>query len=132
VYFDADLEITQGDHRVSVGSDHGDLVVVAERFGPLIGALRGGATLPKGGLRRLPGLLAEAGATVRLETPSSPVLTLGSGARSPAISRAIGFPHVRVETARGVVVALGPWRGRLAALGALSAGILLLARRRRI
>jgi len=112
VRFEADLTNDQGDSQVVLTGDDGVLVITGERLPGTARAMRSGAGLPNIGVRRLSDLLAENGATVRLESPSAPIVTLGEGARPQLLTRMFGMRHVRIESARGIVNALRPGTGK--------------------
>ena len=106
--FEADLVIDQGNRQVVVTGDDGTLVITGDRLGTMFGALRSGGGMPRGGLRHVSDRLADAGATIRLETPSAQVLTMGEGARPQLVTRLVGAPHLRFESARGLLGSLPP------------------------
>jgi len=119
VRFQADLTIDQGDNRVVLTGDDGVLVITGKRLGTIARAMRSGTGLPNLGLRQVSDRLAEVGATVRLETTSAPVLTLGERASPQLITRLMRAPHVRIESARGLLGTLPPaaWGTALAIIG---------------
>lgn len=106
--FEADLVIEQGDRRVVMTGDDGTLVITGDKLGTMARVLRSGGGVPRFGLRLVSDRLAEAGATVRLETPSAPVLTMGEGARPQLVTRLFGAPHLRIESARGLLGSAPP------------------------
>lgn len=129
--FDADLIIDHGDNRVLLTGDEGVLVITGERLGPTVRALR--SELPNVGLRTVSDLLADVGATVRLETRSAPVLTIGEGASPQLLTRLVGAPHVRIESARGLLGTLPPvaWGTALAIIGSAVVAVVWHVRTKR-
>jgi hypothetical protein len=132
VRFEADLDITGANGRIAVTNDpSGALVVTTDELRPLVGALRDGGLLPSGTLRTVSDLLADTGATVRVRTPTSGLLTLGSGASPTVLTRAAGLHHVRIESVRGLLVALRPpLRTLLPAVGLAVAALVAVRRRK--
>ena len=121
--FEADLEITSGGTSVHAGSEDGVLVLTCDRWRQASRLLRGGDTAV--GIRPLADKLAEAGATVRLESRHGPLLTLGAGAEPTRLGRLVGLRHVRP------VSALGLWRSsrgiRVTLTGVAAVAALVLA-----
>ena len=129
--FEADLEVTGPDGRLTVSAERGDLVVTTDELRPLIGALRSDGLLPSGSLKKVSSLLADAGATVRLQTPTTSLVTLGAGVHPTAVTRLAGLPHVRIESARGLLIALRfPLRSVAAAAAAAGCGLAVVVLRR--
>jgi hypothetical protein len=107
--FEADLQITGPTSNVEVTNDDtGALIVTTDKLRPLVATLRSDGLLPSGTLRTMSDLLAGAGGTIHLRTQSTDLVTLGSGAVPTVVTRVVGLRHVRIESLRGVVVALLP------------------------
>ena len=124
--FEADLTISQGDSQVVLTGDDGVLVITGDRLPSAARAIRSGAGIPNIGVRQLSNLLATNGATVRLESPSSPIVTLGQGARPQLLTRIFGLRHVRIESMRGLFGALRPGSAK-SSLVILSSALVALA-----
>lgn len=130
MHFDADLEINRGDDRIAVGSDDGALVVVSDQFRPLLRDLRSDRLVDGRSLRKLSGALDAAGATVRFETTSGPLATIGALHQRPQpLMRLVRLPHLRIESVRGVAATFRPRSD--AAIAAIAAGALIVLAVRR-
>lgn len=130
MHFDADLVINRGDDRIAVGSDDGALVVVSDQFRPLLRDLRSDGLVHGGSLRKLSGALDAAGATVRFETTSGPLVTIGASPQGPQpLMRLVRLPNLRVESVRGVAATFRPRTDATSAAIAAGALIVLAVRR---
>lgn len=125
--FEADLTIDQRDDRVVLTGDDGVLVITGERLASVARAMRAGTGAPNIGLRQLSDLLADVGATIRLETPSAPVLTLGERSRPQMVTRLMGVPNIRIESVRGLLSTL-PKAVRGISLVAIGSAVVALVR----
>jgi len=131
VRFEADLQIEIDGTVVAVGSDDGTLVVTASDLRPVLASLRTYGPMPAKALRRAAAQLDASGATVRVDTPSARVLTIGREARPQLLTRLIGISHVRVESIPSAVAAIRPKKivliaaAILAAAGGLAVGRLV-------
>ena len=126
---DADLEVSIDGISLRATGDDGVLVVTTPRWLPVAFRLWHVAG-PRMRLRTLGDNLAEAGATVRLDTEAGPLLCLGAGADPSPVDRALGFRHLR--TASPAVL----WRHsravRTAAVIPFAAAAVMWAQRRRL
>jgi hypothetical protein len=122
--FEADLEISSGDTSIKVGDDDGVLVLTCDNWLQASRLIRGGYRMLS--LRTVGDRLSEVGATVRLETPTGPLLTLGAEATPGPFGRLIGWHHLRPTSA------IGLWRssrrGRASGLIVLGVSAVAVAR----
>ena len=136
LHLSGELSLEVDGAGVQVHADGADVRIVAEDVGAFVTRLREAATARTGvapGRRDLGGLaevLAEAGITAHLSSPTRPVAVAGAGVDSAAGGLLLGTRLVRPGAAV-VVIAAGRGR-RLLATGAVVAAALVtvLVRRR--
>jgi hypothetical protein len=130
--FEADLTITGTNSTVEVSDDGaGTLVVTTSELRSVVEALRSDGLLPSGTLRTVSDRLADAGGTVRLRTPTTALVTLGSDAEPTVLTRIVGLRHVRIQSVRGLIVAMRPpLRSALPAVAAGGSVVAFIVRRR--
>jgi len=103
VRFDSDLIIENGDERVFFTGDDGVLVITSDRLVEVALTMRSSIGTSHLGLRTVSDHLASVGATVRVETPSTALLTLGANAKPQLLTRAARMPHVQIESTGGIL-----------------------------
>jgi hypothetical protein len=128
IRFDADLELSIDGITVRVTGEDDVLVVTTPRWLPIAYRLQRVAG-PRPRLRTIAAELANAGATVRLDTEAGPLLCLGAGAEPSRFDRVFGFRHLR--TASPTVLWRHSWAVRTAAISTLALAAVLWAPRRR-
>jgi len=106
VRFESDLIIENGQDRVVLTGDDGVLVITSERLVAIALSMRLSTGASNIGLRQISDGLTDIGATIRLETPSAAVLTMGMGAKRQLLTRLVGVPHVQIESVRGLLGSL--------------------------
>jgi hypothetical protein len=106
VRFDSDLIIENGDDRVLFTGDDGVLVITSDRLVEVALTMRSSVGASHIGLRTISDHLAHLGATVRFETPSTPLLTLGANAKPQLLTRVARMPHVQIESTSGILRSL--------------------------
>ncbi len=136
VHLSGELSLEVDGAGVQVHADGADVRIVAEDVGAFVMRVREAATARSGvapGRRDLGGLaevLAAAGLTAHLQSPTRRVAVAGAGVDSPAGALLLGTRQVRPYAAV-VVIAAGRGR-RVLAAGALAVALAtVLARRRR-
>ena len=125
---DADLELSIDGFTVRVTGEDGVLVVTTPRWLPIAYRLRRVAG-PRLRLRTIAAELADAGATVRLDTEAGPLLCLGANAEPSRFDRVFGFRHLR--TASPTVLWRHSWAVRTASISTFALAAVLWAQRRR-
>ena len=135
VHLSGELSLEVEGADVTVHADGADVRIVAEDVGAFVTRVREAATARTGvapDRRDLGGLaevLAEAGITAHLSSPTRPVVVVGAGVDSAAGGLLLGTRLVRPGAAV-VVIAAGRGRRFLAA-AAVAALVTVLVRRRR-
>jgi hypothetical protein len=127
--FDADLECTSGDTRITLSGDDGTLVVSTNDVRAPWRLLWTPGMVGLGDLRSVGSRLAALGATVRVETEAGRLVVLGEKAEPQTLTRLLGAPDVQLGSVRTLVRSTGA--SRLLGAGAVAAGLLLVWRRRR-
>ena len=135
LHLSGELSLEVDGAGVQVHADGADVRIVAEDVGAFVTRVREAATARTGvapGRRDLGGLaevLAEAGITAHLSSPTRPVAVAGAGVDSAAGRLLLGTRLVRPGAA---VVVIAAGRGRqLLATGAVAAALITVLVRRR-